>query len=80
MDCRELLTILSDYFDEELDPSICDEIEEHLEECQCSCARFVETFKMTIELYRCSPPEEVPQEICLRLHHLLWQRWMEEDL
>lgn len=80
MDCRELLAILSDYLDEELDPGICDEIEEHLEECQCSCPSFVKTFRMTIELYRSSPPEEVPQEDHLCLHHLLWQRWIEKDI
>ena len=80
MDCRELLAILSDYLDEELDPGICDEIEVHLEECQGSCARFVETFKITIELYRSSLSENVPQEVRLCLHHLLWQRWIEEDI
>lgn len=79
MDCRELLAILSDYLDEELEPGICDEIEEHLERCQCSCHNFVATFKTTIELYRCAPPKEVPRETCLRLRHLLWQRWMEEE-
>ncbi len=80
MDCRELLAILSNYLDEELDPGICDEIEEHLEVCQGSCVSFVKTFKMTIELYRSSPPEEVPQEVHLCLCHLLWQRWRQEDI
>ena len=80
MECRELLAILSDYLDEELDPGISDELEKHLEECRCSCPNFVKTFKMTIELYRCFPPEEVPEEVRLRLRHLLWQEGREEEL
>ncbi len=80
MDCRELFAILSDYLEEELDPGISDELKKHLEECRYSCPNFVKTFKMTIELYRSSPPEEVPREVRLRLRHLLWQEGREEEL
>ncbi len=70
MDCEELFFILSDYFDQELEMELYDEMEEHIKTC-CYCEFLFDTFSKTLEL--CSEMEqlEVSPEVHLRIIQLI---------
>ena len=71
MSCREILDNLSSYIDAELDPSLCEEIERHMDGCS-PCVAFLNTLKKTVVLYRCCGEEsEIPQEVHIDLHRFL---------
>lgn len=59
--CKAMFAELSDYLDEKLDDSLCEELERHMTGCQ-PCQAFIATLKATIEQCRssvsdCPPPE-----------------------
>lgn len=68
--CRELLGALSDYIDGELEARLCQEIEQHLAECQ-NCQILVDTLRKTIRLYQRERPETLPQAVEERLRQAL---------
>lgn len=51
MKCEEILDKISEYIDQELDPSLCLEIEKHIEDCE-PCVAFVNTLKKTVALFK----------------------------
>jgi len=72
--CREILERLSDYIDEELDPSICDEIEKHMDGCN-PCVAFLNTLKKTVRLYNTAGKEvTIPDDVRNDLHSFLKER------
>ncbi len=74
LSCREILDNLSAYVDAELDPSLCEEIEAHMQGCN-PCVAFLNTLKKTVVLVRYSgEPEQVPQEVHIDLHRFLRDR------
>ena len=56
--CKAMFAELSDYLDEQLDDSLCEELERHLEGCE-PCQVFLESLKATIEECR-GFPEQCP--------------------
>jgi len=59
--CKAMFAELSDYLDEQLDDSLCEEFERHMAGCE-PCQAFIATLKATIEQCRnsardCPPPE-----------------------
>ena len=70
-ECRQLLGSLSDYIDGDLEQVLCDEIEQHMGECE-NCRIVIDTLRKTIELYQitASPPI-VPEDVRRRLFHQL---------
>ena len=70
MSCREILDSLSEYIDAELDPSLCDEMESHMEGCS-PCVAFLNTLKKTVVLYKNCGDTEVPQQVSIDLHLFL---------
>ena len=59
--CKAMFAELSDYLDEQLDDSLCEELERHMDGCG-PCQAFVATLEATIEQCRhsagdCSPPK-----------------------
>ena len=61
--CKAMFAALSDYLDEQLDDSLCEELERHMTGCG-PCQAFVATLEATIEQCRrsagnCPPPEAV---------------------
>jgi len=74
MNCQEILDKLSDYIDRELDPSLCEEIERHVEDCE-PCVAFINTLKKTVEVFRNKPrePEQIPSDISVKLKNFLKQ-------
>ena len=65
--CREMLASLNDYIDGELDTSLCEELEKHMNGCD-NCRIVVNTIKKTIELYRedCAT-DRLPADVRSRL-------------
>ncbi|GAB4256412.1 MAG: hypothetical protein Kow0092_02400 [Deferrisomatales bacterium] len=71
LSCKEILENLSAYIDAELDPSLCDEIEAHMRDCN-PCVAFLNTLKKTVVLYKyCGGDEQVPEEVHIDLHRFL---------
>lgn len=76
MRCEELLRMLNDYVDGDVDPSVCEQFEKHLEGCN-PCQIVVDTIRKTIVLYRGEEVYELPEDFRQRLHDTLRQRWQE---
>lgn len=77
--CREILEHLSEYIDEELDPSICDEIESHMSGCS-PCIAFMNTLKKTVKLYNTAGKEvAIPEEVSRDLHSFLRKKCLQEE-
>lgn len=70
--CQSLLGYLSDYVDGDLSQDLCEEIENHLVECQ-DCHVVVDTLRKTISLYHAAAAEqaEVPAVVRERLFRTL---------
>ena len=69
--CPDLIHELSDYIDGLADPTICAEIERHLQDCQ-DCKVMVDTLRKTITLYREREQEaSLPTDVRKRLYHVL---------
>lgn len=78
MRCDELLAILNDYIDGEVDPSICQELDKHLAECD-PCRVVVDNMRQTIRLYRNEQEIELPAEFRQRLHQSLRDKWRQRQ-
>ena len=68
--------MLNEYVDGDIDPSICEEFEKHMEGCN-PCQVVVDNLRKTITLYKEGKPCEIPIEFRDRLHSLLRERWKE---
>jgi predicted anti-sigma-YlaC factor YlaD len=70
--CKALLGSLSDYVDGGLSEELCQEIENHIAECQ-NCRIVVDTLRKTVYLYHESATEsaEVPGVVRERLFRTL---------
>lgn len=68
--CKTIIVELTNYLDEELDPTLRAEIEQHLEKCK-DCRLIVNTTKKTIEIFCNSEPVPLPEDARRRLHEAL---------
>ena len=59
--CKQMFAELSDYLDEELDDSLCAELEKHMEGCE-PCKAFLASLEETIRTCRTAPPTDHPDE------------------
>lgn len=57
--CKQMFAELSDYLDEQLDDSLCVELEKHLDGCG-PCKVFLASLEATIQECRKLPPERLP--------------------
>jgi anti-sigma factor RsiW len=67
MNCTDLLSHLSDYFDGELSVELQDEIRVHTATC-AHCEVVVDTTRQTIAVYKGSEVYEISPELQDRLH------------
>ena len=67
MNCTDLLSHLSDYFDEQLSPRLLEEIRTHTAGCQ-HCRVVLNTTEQTIQVYKGKEIYEVSDELRERLH------------
>ena len=74
MNCEELLKAMNEYVDGQLDPSICEDFEQHLADCN-PCQIVVDNIRKTIRLYRDGQPYSMPVEFRDRLRGSLREQW-----
>lgn len=67
--CQELIAQLSNFLDGELDPALCEKIEQHLAECPY-CHTVADTVQTMLALYR-GAPSAVPRETHAHLLQVL---------
>src|SRR5271170_1934391 len=56
--CKALFAQLSNYLDEELDDSLCEKLEQHLDGCE-PCKAFLASLESTIQQLRAAPPDSL---------------------
>ena len=70
MKCKALINELEVYFDEDIDPALRAEIEEHIAKCK-NCRVVVNTCKKTIEFFCNSDPAPLPEDTRHRLYQAI---------
>jgi len=73
--CKAMFAELSDYLDEQLDDSLCEELERHMTGCE-PCQAFVATLEATIEQCRRSAVDGPPPEAA-KLRQELMQKYQQ---
>jgi len=73
VNCRNIVTELSNYLDEALDSTLRASIEKHLENCE-DCRVVVDTTKQTIQIFCNSEPAPLPEDTRQRLRDALKSR------
>ena len=66
MPCEKWIRELSDYLDDDLDPQLKRELEEHVGRCP-NCRVIVDTTRLTIRIYRGCEPYPIPSGLHDRL-------------
>jgi mycothiol system anti-sigma-R factor len=69
--CKEFVSTISSYVDEELSDELCTELDKHLSECE-NCRIVVNTLKKTIDIYhQQAEQEKAPDDVKDRLFYRL---------
>jgi len=68
--CKAMFAELSNYLDEQLDDSLCEELEQHMDGCE-PCKVFLASLEATIADCRKSPAEDPPRKKALQLRREL---------
>lgn len=68
--CKEMFAELSNYLDDELDDSLCEELEKHLDGCE-PCKAFLSSLEKSIQQCRIAPNESPDPRIAARLRREL---------
>ena len=68
--CKEMFAELSNYLDDELDDSLCEELEKHLEGCE-PCKAFLSSLEKSIQQCRMAPNESPEPRVAARLRREL---------
>lgn len=77
MNCQQFLAAVGDYVDDQIDPEICAQLEQHIGDCD-ACRVVVDSVRKTVRLYRGEQPIELPEAFRSRLHHELRSRWKQQ--
>jgi RNA polymerase sigma-70 factor, ECF subfamily len=72
--CKAMFAELSNYLDEELDDSLCEELERHLDGCE-PCKAFLSSLAATIEQCRTAPTECPSSKKAVRLRKQLLKNY-----
>jgi len=68
--CKEMFAELSNYLDDELDDSLCEELEKHMEGCE-PCKAFLVSLEHSIQQCRTSPNQSPDRRIAAKLRREL---------
>ncbi len=68
--CKEMFSELSNYLDDELDDSLCEELEKHMDGCE-PCKAFLSSLEKSIQQCRTAPSESPDPRIAVRLRREL---------
>jgi RNA polymerase sigma-70 factor, ECF subfamily len=72
--CKAMFAELSEYLDEQLDASLCDELEKHLDGCG-PCQAFLASLEASIEQCRRSPAESLPSKKAVSVRKQLMKNY-----
>ena len=64
--CKEFLQELNDFLDETTDQEMKLRLQKHVSECP-NCFVIVDTTRRTLEVYKCTEPQPVPEDVKARL-------------
>jgi hypothetical protein len=73
MNCKELVYLLADYLEGTMEEQLRQEFSSHLELCE-PCTNFLKTYDRTRILCRTIRPEEIPEEVRIRLKSFIVQK------
>jgi len=79
LNCKGVIREISDYIDGDLDLSVKQELERHLEDCG-DCKMVVDQTRLTVEVFCDSKPVELPAEVRSRLHDALHRKLHEKGI
>ena len=68
--CKDLLTELNAFLDNDADPDLRNEIQRHINECP-NCWVVVDTTQKTLKVYKNLEPQDLPPEVHDRLMEAL---------
>ncbi len=74
--CKEMFAELSNYLDEELDDSLCQELEKHIDGCE-PCKAFLSSLEKSIEQCRTAPNELPDRSVTAKLRRELLSEYQE---
>lgn len=74
--CKQMFAELSDYLDEELDDSLCAEMEKHMEGCE-PCKAFLASLEETIRTCRTAPNEPLDERVAANLRREVLSKYQE---
>ena len=77
MNCKGVILEVSNYLDGELELSVRQELERHLEHCG-ECKMVVDQTRMTVNVFCDSKPIELPADVKSRLHDALRRKLKEK--
>ena len=72
--CKDLFAQLSNYLDEKMDDSLCEQLEEHLDGCE-PCKAFLASLENTIELLRATPSPTLNRVVAAKIQRDLLKRY-----
>ena len=78
MNCKGVIREISDYIDGDLDLSVKQELERHLEHCG-DCKMVVDQTRLTVDVFCDSKPLELPGDVKSRLHDALRRKLHEKS-
>lgn len=71
--CKDFLSELNEYLDETADPELRQQLEQHVNECP-NCWVVVDTTKRTLQIYKSTEPQEIPERVHRKLTEALERR------
>ena len=77
MNCKGVIREISNYIDGELELTMKQELERHLQHCE-DCKMVVDQTKLTVEIFCDSKPVDLPREVMSRLHEALRRKIREK--
>lgn len=72
--CKDLFAQLSNYLDEQMDDSLCEKLEEHLDGCK-PCKAFLTSLENTIELLRTTPSHALNRVVAAKIRRDLLKQY-----
>ena len=77
MNCKSVISELSNYLDGELELAEKQELQQHLADCQ-ECNLIVNQTKLTVDIFCDSEPVALPPDVQTRLHEALRRKFSEK--
>jgi RNA polymerase sigma-70 factor (ECF subfamily) len=74
--CKQIFAELSDYLDDELDDSLCEELEKHMEGCE-PCIAFLNDLQQTVERCRLVPKDSPDPRLAAKIRRELLTQYQQ---